>query len=78
MVLNFSNPNPIIIAEKVPPNTIIMEESRKSVLNEPPSRKKAPKIENSPRNNPISVPLFLIIIYNQIKIVEMFGPRLFD
>ena len=52
MFLNLSSPKPMIIAEKVPPNTITIDEKRNSAWKEPPSRKKAPKMENKPISNP--------------------------
>ncbi len=60
MFLNLSNPKPIIVAAKVPPNTITKAGKRKMALNEPPSSKKAPNIETKPRINPLTVPNFFI------------------
>ena len=70
MFLNLSSPNPMIIAEKVPPNTIKIDVKRNSAWKEPPSKKKAPKIENKPSSNPKKAPI-LFIISNQKEILEM-------
>lgn len=59
--LNLSNPKPIIIAEKVPPKTIIRGGIRNNASNAPPSRKKAPKMERMPKTSPPNVPIFFII-----------------
>ncbi len=61
MFLNLSKPKPIIIAENVPPKTIIRDENKNSALKEPPSKKNAPKMENKPIISPINVPVFFII-----------------
>lgn len=70
MFLNLSSPKPIIIAEKVPPKTIIIDEKRKRAWNEPPSRKNAPKIEKRPSSNPKKAPV-LLIISNQKEILAL-------
>lgn len=67
---NLSKPKPIIVAAKVPPNTINIEVNKNSAWNEPPSMKKEPNIENTPINKPINVPNFFII-RNQTPILEM-------
>lgn len=67
MFLNLSKPKPIIIAENVPPKTITIDEKRNSAWNEPPSRKKAPKMENKPISNPRNAPI-LFVISNQKEI----------
>ena len=59
--LNFSNPNPIITVENVPPKTMIRGGIKKRALNVPPSKKKAPNIESIPKAKPLSVLSFLII-----------------
>lgn len=76
MVLNLSSPNPIMIAENVPPKTINIEEKRNNALNEPPSRKNAPKIESKPRISPIIVPS-LFIINNQKVILDNYLPKVY-
>jgi hypothetical protein len=50
-----------MIAEKVPPKTITIEDNKNNVLNEPPSKKKAPKMEIKPTVKPKTVPTFFII-----------------
>ena len=57
----FSIPNPIIAAAKVPPKTIKIGRGGNKALSEPPSKVKAPKIENIPSNNPLMELIFLII-----------------
>ena len=42
------------MAAKVPPNTIINGDTRNNALYEPPSNKKAPKIEKTPIAKPIN------------------------
>ncbi len=59
-----------MIAENVPPKTIKIDVAIKSARNDPPSKKKAPKMENKPTSNPIIVPA-LLIICNQRSILEM-------
>ena len=61
MLINFSRPKPIIVAEKVPPKTIINAGKRKRALADPPSIKNAPKIDINPRMRPEKVPADLII-----------------
>ncbi len=56
-----SNPKPIITVENVPPNTIIKGGIKNNALKLPPSKKKAPKIEDIPNNNPPTVLNFFII-----------------
>lgn len=50
------NPEPIITAEKVPPNTITNAGIRNKDLKEPPSIRKAPKIDRTPRKRPAVLP----------------------
>ena len=59
--LNLSNPNPIITVENVPPKTIISGGIKNNALKLPPSKKKAPKIEDIPNINPPTVLNFFII-----------------
>lgn len=66
---NFSSPNPIIIAAKVPPKTTINGATRKRALNDPPSIKNAPKIETKPSASPANVP-GIFFIDNQGEILE--------
>ena len=61
ILLNLSKPNPIITAEKVPPKTIINGGIKNKAPKEPPSKKKAPKIDNTPNSNPSNAPIFLFI-----------------
>jgi len=63
-----SYPKPIITAAKVPPNTIIIGGIRNRALTDPPSSTKAPKIEKTPKINPLNA-LYFFIISNQVKTV---------
>lgn len=55
----------MITAAKVPPNTIIIGGIKNRALIDPPSSKNAPKIENTPSNNPLNA-LYFFIISNQV------------
>lgn len=63
-------------AAKVPPKTIIIGGSKKSALTVPPSIKKAPKIENTPKTKPLKA-LYFLIIGNQVKFVVIVLPLIF-
>ncbi len=70
MFKNLSNPNPMITAAKVPPKTITIGGIRNNAFIEPPSKKKAPKIDTNPNIKPFTDPNFRITC-NPILILEV-------